>query len=257
MNPSYRVIVLDDEPPARELMEVFVNRLPDLRCVASCANAMQGLQAIQELKPDLLLLDIQMPEMTGLELMRLPLEHRPEVILTTAYADYAVASYEFSVLDYLLKPIAFDRFVSSIVKFRQKRPVQPPTQPGWRAVDSRPTDEPKSGQPPYESDANAIWLREDKRLLQIPYQDILYIEGLRDYVKVFLSDQMILTHMGIGQAESLFQPPLFLRIHRSFIVRRSAIRLIDGNTIVLTNGKQLTIGPLYRETLKNYIAALP
>ncbi|ADB38163.1 LytR/AlgR family response regulator transcription factor [Spirosoma linguale] len=255
MKPTYRVIILDDEPPARDLIETFVSQLPDLQCVASCSNAIQGLQAIQDLKPDLLFLDIQMPEMTGLDLMKLPLTPRPEIILTTAYPQYALTSYEFSVLDYLVKPIAFDRFIRAIVKFREKRqPASPPV--GWYPIEESPA----SGQPRTDGvplpESNSIWLREEKRLLQIPYQEILYVEGLKDYVKVHLQHQVIVTHMNLGKAEKLFAPPQFVRVHRSFIVLLSAIRLIDGNTITLTNGKQLAMGPLYREELKKHISVL-
>lgn len=255
MKMTYRVIVLDDEPPARELIEVFINQVPDLVCVNTSSNAMQGLQAIQELKPDLLFLDIQMPEMTGLDLMKLPLAPRPEIILTTAYPEYALTSYDYSVLDYLVKPIAFDRFVKSIVKFREKKQA-PATQGGWRPVEeAQQASHPDSDLPVY-SDSSSIWLREEKRLLQIPFNEILYIEGLKDYIKVHLMDQIIVSHMGLGKAEKLFVAPQFVRIHRSFIVRLAAIRLIDGNAITLTNRKELTLGPLYRDELRKYVAAL-
>lgn len=242
---------MDDEPPARDLIETFVIQMPDMQCLATCSNAMQGLQAIQDLKPDLLFLDIQMPEMTGLDLMKLPLAPRPEIILTTAYPQYALTSYEFSVVDYLVKPIAFERFVKAIVKFREKRQLTTPPV-GWYPADE--TQASKLLQT--ELDSSSIWLREEKRLLQIPYREILYVEGLKDYVKVHLNDQIIVTHMSLGKAEKLFLPPQFVRVHRSFIVLLAAIRLIDGNTITLTNGKQIVIGPLYRNELKKYIPAL-
>ncbi|MVM36832.1 response regulator [Spirosoma sp. HMF3257] len=255
MKIPYRVIVLDDEPPARDLIETFVNQMPDLHCVNTSSNAMQGLQAIQELKPDLLFLDIQMPEMTGLDLMRLPLAPRPEIILTTAYPEYALTSYEFSVLDYLVKPIAFDRFVKSIVKFREKKQV-PSTLIGWQPIEDIPQADQRNLDASDNGDSSSIWLREEKRLLQIPYNEILYIEGLKDYVKVHLKDQVIVSHMGLGKAERLFSTPQFVRVHRSFIVRLAAIRLIEGNTITLVNNKELTLGPLYRDELRKYVSAL-
>ncbi|RZL98888.1 MAG: response regulator, partial [Pedobacter sp.] len=212
MKPTYRVIILDDEPPARDLIEAFVNQMPDMQCLASCSNAMQGLQAIQDLKPDLLFLDIQMPEMTGLELIKLPLMPRPEIILTTAFPEYALTSYDYSVLDYLVKPIAFDRFVKSIVKFREKRQLAS-SPAGWHPIDeSQPTNMLPTDLVSL-SDTNSIWLREEKRLLQIPYREILYIEGLKDYVKVHLKDQVIVTHMSLGKAEKLFAAPQFVLVH--------------------------------------------
>lgn len=260
MNPLYRVIVVDDEPPARDLLAVFVARLSDLVCVTTCSNAMQALQAIDQYKPDLMFLDIQMPEMTGMDLMSLRLPHCPDIVLTTAYPEYALKSYDFSVLDYLVKPIAFDRFVQAVVKFREKRghPVAASPKAEWATVDdlqhtvlATDTDATLD-----QKDQQSVWLREEKRLLQIRYSEVLFIEGLKDYVKVFLKDQMIMTHMNIGKAEELFRPPTFVRIHRSHIVRRAAIRLIDGNRVILTSGTELLIGPFYRDDLKKYISVL-
>lgn len=253
MNQPYRAIIVDDEPPARDIIEIFVSRTPGLLCQATCSNAMQALDAIRQLKPDLLFLDIQMPEMTGMELMNLQLAHRPDIILTTAYPEYALKSYDFAVIDYLVKPIAFERFVQAINKFKDKRGA--PLSTGPVAVDEYNPVVTTEGNPNQMS-PSAVWLREEKRLLQIPYDDIYYVEGLKDYAKVYLRDQMIVTHLSIGQAEELLPPPAFIRIHRSHLVRRSAIRVIDGNTLVLTNGKQLNIGPFYREELKKYISAL-
>jgi two-component system LytT family response regulator len=239
MNKPYRVIIVDDEPPARDLINVFVERIPDLHCVAQCANAQQAIQAIQGLKPDLVFLDIRMPEMSGIDLLNLRLTNRPEIILTTAYQDYALKSYEFAVLDYLMKPIAFERFVQAIVRFRDKMESLAKGEDGLESALTGYVTIPESFIKQTNGIERAVWLREEKRLLQIPYDDVLYIEGMKDYVKVFLTDQMIMTHLSMGKAEELFQPPQFVRIHRSHIVRRSAIRLIDGNTIQLTNRVEL------------------
>lgn len=253
MNQPYKVIIVDDEPPARAIIEVFVGRVPDLACVALCANAHQALDAMQQLKPDLVFLDIQMPEMSGIDLMNVRLPVQPDVIFTTAFSDYALKSYDYAVIDYLMKPIAFDRFMQAIVKFKEKH-RQFPSASGWTPIVTAQLAQ--STATTTWSGEHSVWLREEKRLLQIPYEDILYVEGMKDYVKVFLNDQMIMTHLAIGKAEELFPPPLFVRIHRSHIVRRSAIRLIDGNLIRLINGTELQIGPLYREELKKFISAL-
>lgn len=257
MNPTYKVIVLDDEPPARELIKAFISKIPDLSCIATCANVMQGLQEMQAHKPDLVFLDIQMPEINGLELLAMPLQHRPEIILTTAFPEYALQSYDFSVLDYLVKPIPFERFVRSVVKFREKKQIIPPSVEHLDSLLTVSEAQDELGvenRAPHKKDS--VWLREEKRLLQIPYTEILYVEGLKDYVKVHLLSQLIVTHMTLGKAELTFLPPQFIRIHRSFIVRLGAIRLIDGNTLVLLNGHELPIGPFYREELKKYISFL-
>lgn len=251
--PSFRIVIIDDEPPARQLIEEWVNRLPDLVCVGSFTNAMDGIDGIRQHKPDLVFLDIQMPEMTGLDLMSLLDESRPEIILTTAYTQYALSSYEFSVLDYLLKPIPFDRFVKAINKFRQKSNLVA------NAITTTIVENAIEGVqdlPVPVADSSSIWLREEKRLVQLPIQEIVYIEGLKDYVKVFTKDEMIITHLSIGQAEKVFAPPQFVRVHRSFIVMLSTIRTIDGNTITLTTGKTLQMGQIYREDLKKHIVGL-
>lgn len=256
MKTTYQVIILDDEPPARELMQVFVARMPDLHCVASCSNAMQGLRAIHECQPDLVLLDIRMPEMTGLELMKLPLAYQPDIILTTAYPDYALESYEHSVLDYLLKPIAFERFTKAIVRFRQKRE----SHSGNKLMNEESTISRSvvaEAAHYWATDERSVWLREEKRLRQIPYKSIYYVEGLKDYVKVHLAQETIVTHVGIGQAEKIFPAPHFVRIHRSYIVRKAAIGVIDGNSVTLSNHKVLTLGPNYRDDLHRYIIDLP
>lgn len=254
MNPEpFRTIIIDDEPPARELIEEWVNRLPDLACVGSYKNAMDGIVGIQQLRPDLVFLDIQMPEMTGLDLMSLLGDSRPEIILTTAYTQYALNSYDFSVLDYLLKPIPFDRFVKAVNKFRQKKNL---VASSAALALSDFTGDVDNEPPLHVSDSNTIWLREEKRLIQLPVQEIVYIEGLKDYVKVFTKEEMIITHLSIGQAVNVFAPPQFVRVHRSFIVMLLAIRTIDGNIITLTNGKSLQLGQIYREELKKHIVGL-
>lgn len=235
----YTVLIVDDEPPARALLADFVSRLDDLHCLASCANALQALQVLQTQPPDLVLLDIQMPELTGLQLLSMPLMPRPAVILTTAYPQYALTSYDYAVVDYLLKPIAFERFVNAIHKFRQQKD---------RAAVQQPA-------PPASTDS-LVWLRQDKQLRQIAPTSVLFVEGLRDYVKVHLMDEFILTHLSIGQAEALFKPPRFVRVHRSYLVQLSAIRLIEGNTLTLLTGRQLPIGPHYRQQLRHYVPNL-
>ena len=240
MKPPYRVIVVDDEPLARKIVEGFVKQVPDLETVAVCANARQALDAIQRLKPNLVFLDIQMPEMTGMELMAMPLADRPEYVLTTAYANYAVQSYDFKALDYLMKPIAFERFMEAVVKFLDKHRLSGSfVQPGL--IGSSTTDD-------------SLWLRVEKNSRRVRKRNILYVKGETNYVMVYLDNgKRLLTHMSMAGAEDLFLPPDFLRIHKSYIVRLSAIEQIEGNTITLENNTQLTIGPKYREKLREFI----
>lgn len=241
MKQPYRVVIVDDEPPARDIIEVYVNRVPDLEIVAICANAHQALDEVHNLKPDLVFLDIQMPEITGMEMLRIPMIDRPEFVLTTAYPQYAAESYDFSALDYLTKPIAFERFMETVVRFRKKKTLQ--NQSSWELVNPHTPGE-------------VVWLKDGKRILQIPNGEISHVEGWKDYVKVYYKDKMLLTHLNLGQAEAVFQPPVFVRIHRSYIIRVAAIRIIDGNEIELSNGIKLDIGQKYREEVKKYIPYL-
>lgn len=243
MENPYRIVIVDDEPPARDLLETFVGRVPDLQTVACCANALDALETIQRLKPRLVFLDIQMPGMTGMELMELPFADRPDFVLTTAYPHYAAQSYDVAALDYLVKPIPFERFMQAVARFRERHAG------AKKIITWKIPDVPTTGE--------SVWLREEKRLLQIPYQEVLYVEGNKDYVKVFLPSQTILTHLTLGKAAELFRPPAFIPIHRSYLVRWAAIRLIDGNRLRLTNGTELPIGPSYRESLKKFITLLP
>jgi len=258
MENIYKVLIIDDEPPARDLLEAYVNQIPFLACVGCCANAMQALDFIDSEQADLLFLDINMPRMTGLELLGFKQVKPLQVILTTAYPDHALASYEYDVVDYLLKPIAFDRFFKSALKFKEKKtridqslPVAGNNIPTADRTISRNTSLEMAG-----NAAKPIWIREEKILRQLNPNEVLYLEGLKDYVKIHLEKRSIVTHLAIGQAEELFRYPSFVRVHRSYIVRISAIETINGNVLTLINGQQLSIGPSYREDLKIFISIL-
>ena len=241
---QYRVIIVDDEPIAREIVEDHVGKVPELETVAVCANAHEAYEAIQRLKPDLVFLDIQMPGMTGLELMAQPFAHCPDYVLTTAYPDYAVQSYDFSVLHYLMKPITFERFMAAVIKFLNKHtPGGDPEPPGL--VSSSPVD-------------GSIWLRVEKSTQRIRDNNILYVKGETNYVMVYLENgKKVLTHMNMAKAEKVFMFPVFIRIHKSYIVRLSAIDKVEGNTVTLSDGTKVFIGPKFREKLKQVIPILP
>ena len=254
MEKSYKLLIIDDEPPARDLLEAYVSQIPYLNWVGSCSNALQALEQIEVQKPDLLLLDINMPHISGLELLGFNQVRPIHVILTTAYAEHALQSYDFGVTDYLLKPIAFDRFMKAIIKFRTQMSQLEPVMPVFTPIFDAVTDPNKDTH--HTSPLDTIWIREEKTVIQIEPADVFYIEGVKDYVKVHLKTKTILTHLTMGKAEEIFKSPLFIRIHRSHIIRHSAIVSIHGNTVTLTNKKELLIGPNYRENLKKIISIL-
>lgn len=240
METFYRVVIVDDEPLARDIIVDYVGRVPDLQIVAICENPVSAIEAIQTEKPDLVFLDIQMPGMTGMEMMKILPPDRPEFVLVTAYPQYAVESYGFDVLDYLLKPVSFELFMRATVKFREKKEAN--IVHGEFAALSPAK--------------NSVWLRLDKGLRQLAFTEVLHIKGGKDYIEIFLDKEKILTHMNLSRAEGLFPSPIFLRVHKSHIVRQSAIRSIEGNELKLTNGMELPIGPTFRQKLKEFIPLL-
>ncbi len=240
METAYRVVIVDDEPLARDIIIGYANQVPDLQTVAVCENTVKALEAIRVEKPDLVFLDIQMPGMTGLEMMQILPTDRPQFFLTTAYSQYAVESYDFDVLDYLLKPVPFELFMRTVVKFKEKKETN--ISRGEFAALSPAND--------------SVWLRLDKGLRQLAFTEVLRIKGEKDYIEIFLDNEKILVHMNLLRAEQLFFAPVFLRIHKSHIVRQSAIHSIEGNTLKLSNGTELPIGPSYRQKLKEFIPLL-
>lgn len=198
-----KCLIVDDEPLARELLEGYIGRIAELRMLHSCANAIDAFNFLQEKPVDLLFLDIEMPQVTGIELLK-SLKNKPRVILTTAYREYAFEAFDLDVVDYMLKPISFDRFLRAIAKVKQlKEPLD---------VSFEPTDDIQSFDEAY------IYLRENREMLKIFLKDIIYIESLRDYVRVKTTKQEVITYQKISYLEQKLPQSKFVRVHRSFMV---------------------------------------
>lgn len=198
-----KCLIVDDEPLARELLGDYVRRIAELKLVDSCANAVQAFTLLQEKPVDLLFLDIEMPQVTGIELLR-SLKDKPRVILTTAYREYAFEAYDLDVVDYMLKPISFDRFLRAIGKVKQlKQPLD---------ISFDETDSIQSFDDAY------IYLRENREMVKVFLKDITYIESLRDYVRVKTVKQEVITYQKISYLEQKLPQSKFIRVHRSFIV---------------------------------------
>lgn len=249
---SLSCVIVDDEPLAQELIERFIGRLPYLTLEGKFDNAIQAIAGIEQIKPDLIFLDINMPEMTGIEFLGVLSAGRPNVIITTAYPQYALEGFEHDVADYLIKPIAFDRFVKAVNKVREKlalRPDQPEPKPAlrnWGAGDKPPVPTERELTNPEKF----FMVKEDKKLVKVNLSDIVFVEGMKDYVKIHLSDHFLVTHITMTKIAELLPPPRFIRINRSFIVQLSFIKLIEGNMVETSNGKKLPIGINYRDTVK-------
>ena len=204
-------IVVDDEPVAREILESHLEKIGQVRVVASCKNAMEAFQAVQTHHVDLVFLDIQMPEISGLSFAR-SMNREMKIIFTTAYRDYAVDGFNLRAVDYLLKPISFERLLQGIRKYLDENVI---------------TDE-KPLIPAAEEPVDSIFVRSDRKMVKICFSEIMYIESVGDYLKIHLPDRKtVLTRDTISNMEGRLPRHDFLRVHRSFLV---SVRHIDSYT---------------------------
>jgi DNA-binding LytR/AlgR family response regulator len=241
-----RCIVIDDEPPALAILADYIGQVPFLTLVGTTTDPIEGLTWVQQGRADLVFLDIQMPRLTGLQFLKLA-GHKARVVLTTAYPEYALDGYENDVVDYLLKPIAFERFLKAANKaLGLLAPVAPTAMVGPVAAPAvvalvTPTPAPASGHLFVKGDTKNKYLR-------INYADILYVEGLNNYVLLHLPGERIATYQTLRElTEALPQPP-FMRVHKSFIVSLDHVRLLDGNTLYVQD-KLIPVSDTYREAL--------
>lgn len=225
-----KCIVVDDEPLARQLIESYIQRVEGLTLVKSCSNAVEAFATIQQRPVDLVFLDIQMPQITGIDLLK-TLKQRPRVIITTAYREHAVDAYDLDVTDYLLKPILFDRFLRSISKIYQLKQPQ--------EVQSEETTRTQSYEEAY------MYLKEDREMVKVFLKDILYIESLRDYVRVKTPAKQIVTYQKISYLEQKLPESKFIRVHRSFIVATDKVSSFSNNSVKI-NTFEIPIGRNYK-----------
>lgn len=238
MEKSITCLIIDDEPLARSLLERFVSRVPLLSLVGSCNNVVGAMQHLGRERPNLLFLDVEMPDLSGFNLLDMMVINRPQIVLTTAYPQYAINGFDYDVTDYLLKPIQFDRFLRSVHKVHdQLTSIFENNSPHLEAEDTAPFIN--------NSDNNLIWITTNKTRLQIDSHDILYIESFKDYLKIHLYNKTIVVRMALYKIEQLLPANCFIRTHRSYLVRRNAISAACGTTIKLINDKQLPIGVYY------------
>ncbi|WP_375448349.1 LytR/AlgR family response regulator transcription factor [uncultured Fibrella sp.] len=230
-------LIVDDEPMARGVIRTHLQRLDAFAVTGECPNAFEAINALQTLPIHVLFLDIQMPELSGLDLLR-TLATPPAVVLTTAYSTYAVDSYEFDAVDYLLKPITFERFLKTtnrlLDRFRPHSPVPP--------VEALPTSFPAPK-------PEVFFLKSDKKIYKVDAADVRYVQGWGNYVKVFTVTQgMILTMQTLNDLEQSLPPLTFIRVHKSYIVNKHHIRYIEGNRIGFEE-VEVPIGLTYRHRL--------
>lgn len=232
-----KALLVDDEPLALDILESHASRIPDLEIVASCSNALEAQQIMQQQQVDLVFLDIQMPQITGLDWLR-SLTHPPLTVFTTAYSEYAVEGFELNVVDYLLKPIAFDRFLKAVNKAREQLRLK-------HSFVQSP-----------EAEEEFIFVKADKKLIKVNFDEIVYIEGLKDYVIIRMEQDRVITLQTMKSLEEKLPAQHFQRIHRSYIVNIHKIQALDGSMIevILKNQtKLLPIGKNYKEEIQSII----
>src|SRR6187431_1179052 len=200
---TIRCLVADDEPPAREILRRYIDNMPGLQLVKECSNAMQVLSFLQDEEVDIIFLDINMPQLKGNELLKI-LKNPPKIILTTAYAEYALEGYELDVVDYLLKPIQFERFVKAVHKAVHLS--------GHSINQSSTTNEKETKQDSF------VYFRADRKMVKVMLGDIFYIESMKDYVKIFTAEGVLITKQSMTSVEAMLPENHFIRTHRSFIV---------------------------------------
>lgn len=229
-----RCLVVDDEPPAREIMKQYIADTPMLELEGECANAIHAIAFLQQHPVDLIFLDIRMPQLSGTDFLK-TLQHPPKVIFTTAHAEYALEGYELDVVDYLLKPVRFDRFLKAVNKAYQHNNIK--TTQEKNVAD-------------HEKKEAFVYFRADRKMIKVMLEDILYIESMKDYVKVVTTHETIITKQSISSVEAMLPEQQFIRSHRSFIVSLKSIRSFTSELIQI--GKtEIPIGKLYRsEVLK-------
>ncbi|AWV98079.1 LytR/AlgR family response regulator transcription factor [Arcticibacterium luteifluviistationis] len=234
-----RCIIVEDEPLARKLMEEYVRTTPSLELLKSFGNPLQALEFLREEEVDLLFSDIQMKEITGLTLLKL-LQKKPMVVLTTAYSEYAIEGFDLDVTDYLLKPITFERFLKAVEKvtqrFKDKQPV-------IKVVESK-------GAVPSANEF--IFIKDGTKLLKIRLKDILYIQSLKDYVKVKTADKQIVSLQTMKSLEGSLPSNMFIRIHNSTIIAFDAIEEIERDKVKILD-QYFPISDSYKKSFKEFI----
>ena len=235
-----RLLIVDDEPLAIEVLENYIARFPQqLKLVTTCNNAVQAFDAINTHQIDLMFLDIEMPQISGIDFLK-SLAKPPKVVFTTAYPQYALDGYDLNIVDYLLKPIALDRFEKAVDKaIFQLEGVHLKAQKELSEKNPAPMTQ-DSDKPDY------IFVKADKKLIKLKFEDILFVEGLKDYVMIYTPSGRIITLQTMKSLEEKLPSDLFMRVHRSYIVGSKHIAMLQSNTIYI-DSKEIPIGKNYKD----------
>lgn len=227
-------LIIDDEPLAHGVILEYVKETPFIEIVGQCHRATEAIPLLNQQEIDLLFLDIQMPKLKGLDFLK-SLQHKPLVIITSAYQEYALESFELDVCDYLLKPFRFDRFLKAVMKAQELYQL-------------------KNNQPePVGEDNKQFFIKVDKRHVQLCYEDLHFLESYGNYVKVWVDDKFHLTPRTLSSFEEQVPEQHFIRVHKSFIVNTQQVDYLEGNQVFMKNKKAVPLGKNHRQAFKQLI----
>ena len=229
---QYNCIIVEDEPLAAEVLQDYILQVPFLQLKGICADAIYAMEMLQTEKIDLIFLDIHLPKLKGLDFIK-TLKHPPHIIIVSAYHEYALQGYEYNVIDYLLKPVEFSRFLMAVNKLKQPA-----------AIESNIQVASYTGERPY------LFFNVSKKKVKIFLDEVLYIESLKEYIRIFTKTKSILTKFQLGQIEEVLAKNNFLRVHRSFIVAKDKIEAFSAIDIEI-NGKQIPVGRSYKDLVQS------
>lgn len=229
---SIRCLLIDDEPPALKVLQSHIAQVSGLQIVGTCSNAVEAIDVLHQKAVDVMFLDIKMPKVLGTDFLK-NLSNPPKVIFVTAYRDYAIDSYELDAVDYLVKPVSFERFLKTIDKLKRINGQQPVVE-----------------QKVYKANPDAfVYLKSERVMQKVFVKDILYIESWKDYVKVFLTgNKHLMVKQSISAMESLFSEHEFLRVHRSFIISLNKVSGYNSTSVCL-GATEIPIGRLYKQNV--------
>lgn len=229
-----KCIIVEDETLAQHVLQSHLQKIDRLELVATCNNALEAKEVLDKHEVDLMFLDIQLPGMTGLNFLR-SLTNPPLVVLTTAYAEYAVESYEYNIIDYLLKPVSFERFCKTINKIVDGRLFTQDT----KDENSLPADH--------------IFVKSNSKFFKVNFSEIIYIEGMKDYLKIQTAGYSLVTLQTMNEMEKTLPAKQFIRVHKSYIIALAHIKSIYGNSIEMEN-KTIPVGINYKDKVMHLIS---
>ncbi len=219
-----KCLIVDDEPLSLDILEKYIRDVPGLELVGRCLDAFDAMEKIKQFEIDLVFLDINMPKLSGINMLK-SIDHHPEIVFTTAYPEYAVEGFELDVLDYLVKPISFVRFVKAIEKAKKKIEMQDKEMP-----------------------ISFIMVKSNKKLYKVAYSDILYIQSMGDFIKIHTAEKVYISSDTLKNIETQLPQKMFLRTHKSYIIALESVKYLDGNQVIIAK-ETLPIGLTYKETL--------